>query len=47
MSDKMLKFINVGQQTPPKREVLTRKDDFNEIYSEYIHEKASEQSSRC
>jgi len=43
----MLKFINVGQQTPPKREVLTRKDDFNEIYSEYIHEKASEQSSRC
>jgi len=39
MSDKMLKFINVGQQTPPKREVLTRKDDFNEIYSEYIHEK--------
>ena len=47
MSDKMLKFINVGQQNPPKREVLTRKDDFNEIYSEYIHEKASEQSSRC
>ena len=47
MSDKMLKFINVGQQTPPKRKVLTRKDDFNEIYSEYIHEKASEQSSRC
>ena len=47
MSDKMLKFINVGQQTPPKRGVLTRKDDFNEIYSEYIHEKASEQSSRC
>jgi len=47
MSDKMLKFTNVGQQTPPKRGVLTRKDDFNEIYSEYIHEKASEQSSRC
>jgi len=42
-----LKFINVGQQNPPKREVLTRKDDFNEIYSEYIHEKAAEQSSRC
>ena len=47
MSDKMLKFINIGQQNPPKREVLTRKDDFNEIYSEYIHEKAAEQSSRC
>ena len=47
MSDKMLKFINIGQQNPPKREILTRKDDFNEIYSEYIHEKAAEQSSRC
>ena len=43
MSDKMLKFIDVGRQTTPKRKVLTRKDDFNEIYSEYIHEKASEQ----
>ena len=47
MLNKMMKFINIGQQNPPKREVLTRKDDFNEIYSEYIHEKAAEQSSRC
>jgi len=47
MLDKMLKFINIDQQNPPKREALTRKDDFNEIYSEYIHEKAAEQSSRC
>ena len=47
MPDKMLKFIDVDQQSPPKREALTRKDDFNEIYSEYIHEKAAEQSSRC
>ena len=41
MPDKMLKFIDVDQQSPPKREALTRKDDFNEIYSEYIHEKAA------
>ena len=47
MSDKMLKFTNISLQNPPKREVLTRKDDFNEIYNEYIHEKAAEQSSRC
>jgi glutamate synthase (NADPH/NADH) small chain len=47
MSEKMLKFTNIGQQNPPKREALTRRDDFNEIYSEYIHEKAAEQSSRC
>ena len=47
MSEKMLKFTNIGQQNPPKREALTRRDDFNEIYSEYIQEKAAEQSSRC
>ena len=47
MSDKMLKFINIGQQNPPKREVTNRKDDFNEIYKEFINERASEQSSRC
>ncbi|SVC04180.1 uncharacterized protein METZ01_LOCUS257034, partial [marine metagenome] len=35
MTDKMLKFTNISLQNPPKREVLTRKDDFNEIYSEY------------
>ena len=47
MSDKMLKFVDIGQQTPPKREVDNRKKDFNEIYKEFINEKASEQSSRC
>jgi glutamate synthase (NADPH/NADH) small chain len=47
MPDKMLKFVNIGQQTPPKREVGTRKEDFNEIYKEFINDKASEQSSRC
>jgi glutamate synthase (NADPH/NADH) small chain len=47
MSDKMLKFVKIGQQTPPKREVVARKEDFNEIYKDFIHEKASEQSSRC
>jgi len=47
MSDKMLKFVNIGQQNPPKRVVSNRKDDFNEIYKEFIQEKASEQASRC
>jgi len=47
MSEKMLKFIKIGQQTPPKREVGNRKEDFNEIYKEFINDKASEQSSRC
>ena len=40
MPDKMLKFVKIGQQNPPKREVLSRKEDFNEIYKEFIHDKA-------
>ena len=47
MSEKMLKFVKIGQQTPPKREVGNRKEDFNEIYKEFINKKAGEQSSRC
>ena len=47
MTDKMLKFVKIGQQTPPKRNVGTRKEDFNEIYDDFIKQKAEEQSSRC
>ena len=47
MTDKMLKFVEIGQQTPPKREVHSRKKDFKEIYDDYITKKAQEQSSRC
>ncbi len=47
MTDKMLKFIKIGQQTPPKRDVSNRKEDFNEIYDDFIKQSAQEQSSRC
>ena len=47
MSEKMLKFVKIGQQTPPKRDVNSRKDDFKEIYDEFISDKAKLQSSRC
>ena len=47
MSEKMLKFVKLGQQSPPKRKINDRKEDFNEIYKEFINEKAKEQSSRC
>ena len=47
MTDKMLKFVKIGQQTPPKRDVGNRKDDFKEIYDDFIKQKAEEQSSRC
>ena len=43
----MLKFTKIGQQTPPKRKVDSRKDDFNEIYDDFITQRAEEQSSRC
>ena len=47
MTDKMLKFVKIGQQTPPKRNVGNRKEDFNEIYDDFISQRAQEQSSRC
>ena len=47
MSEEMLKFVNVAKETPHKRKVESRKEDFKEIYSEFINEKAKEQSSRC
>ena len=47
MTDKMLKFVNIGQQNPPKRDVIKRKKDFNEIYDDFIKQKAEEQASRC
>ena len=43
----MLQFINLDQENPPKRKTENRKDDFNEIYNEFISQKAKEQSSRC
>ena len=47
MSEKMLKFVKIDKQTPPKREIFERKVDFNEIYKEYINNTAKQQSSRC
>ncbi len=43
----MLKFVDVNQETPIKRKTDNRKKDFNEIYDQYITDKAKEQSSRC
>ena len=47
MKNKMLQFIGLKQETPFKRSTSKRKNDFNEIYNEYITDKAKEQSSRC
>ena len=47
MTEKMLKFININQESPLKRDKIERKVDFEEIYKEFINEKATQQSSRC
>ena len=47
MNKKMLQFVDVNQETPEKRDTRKRKSDFNEIYEDYITNKAREQSSRC
>jgi len=47
MSEKMLKFVDIGQQNPPKRDILDRKEDFDEIYQEFLKDRAVQQSSRC
>ena len=47
MAEKMLKFVDVGMQMPNKRSSGARTEDFKEIYNQFIHDKAKEQSSRC
>ena len=47
MTEKMLKFVDINQENPSKRDKIERKIDFDEIYGEFINEKAIQQSSRC
>ena len=47
MPEKMLKFVKLDKQTPYKRDVSNRLEDFREIYDKFINIKAKEQSSRC
>ena len=47
MPDRMLQFVSVPQQTPAKRAADLRRQDFDEIYAEYIPAEAATQASRC
>ena len=47
MKKKMLRFVELKQETPKKRSTSLRKGDFKEIYNEFITDKAKDQSSRC
>ena len=44
---KMLKFVDLKRETPEKFGSQDRKDNFLEIYKEFIDTKAKEQASRC
>jgi glutamate synthase (NADPH/NADH) small chain len=47
MASDLLKFVDLGQERPDKRESETRARDFLEIYDEFRSERAAEQASRC
>ena len=47
MSKRALRFIEIEQEMPGKRDAVQRTRDFDEIYSEYAEAKAVEQASRC
>jgi glutamate synthase (NADPH/NADH) small chain len=47
MADRMLQFIRLPQQQPPKREVSERRTDFDEIYRDFDPPQAGRQASRC
>ena len=46
-SKAMLQFVTRAKEMPKKRGAKQRKQDFDEIYTDFIAEKASEQAGRC
>jgi glutamate synthase (NADPH) small chain len=46
-TQKMLKFVTIGKETPEKRDAPVRAHDFDEIYREFAASKAAEQAGRC
>ncbi|MDX2238607.1 MAG: NAD(P)-dependent oxidoreductase [Hyphomonadaceae bacterium] len=47
MAERMLKFVTAPSQPPEKREAAERREDFSEIYREFLLRKAEEQAARC
>lgn len=47
MAERMLQFVSKEREMPEKRDAGERREDFLEIYGEYIDAKAKEQASRC
>lgn len=47
MTERMQKFVSVGQSWPDKRPAVERAGDFHEIHRSFIAEKAEAQAARC
>jgi len=47
MAEKMLQFVDRDREMPAKRDSGERRDDFLEIYGDFIDAKAKEQAARC
>ena len=47
MAERMLKFVDLPQQMPEKRQIAERRADFDEIYRRFTTAEAARQSSRC
>src|ERR1700754_3802916 len=47
MAEKLLKFVNLQRVMPEKRATEIRRNDFGEIYAEYVPQAAASQASRC
>ena len=47
MTNRMLKFVDIEQRMPEKRDSERRREDFDEIYQEYDPAAAAEQAGRC
>lgn len=47
MTERMQKFVALGQSWPDKRPASERAGDFHEIHRQFIAEKAEAQASRC
>ena len=47
MTERMQKFVSVGQVWPEKRPATERAADFHEIHRDFIAEKAAVQAARC
>ncbi|MEM7728533.1 MAG: NAD(P)-dependent oxidoreductase [Pseudomonadota bacterium] len=47
MAERMLQFVSTDREMPEKRAAGERRDDFLEIYGDFIDAKAAEQAARC